>query len=60
MSLFEDLHSSFWMDDDDWDDDFLVDNSHQERKGGMDFGELIKLSARRRSQMFHFWHLLKS
>ena len=37
------------MDDDGWDDDFLVDNSHQERKGGLDFGELIKLSARRRA-----------
>jgi hypothetical protein len=49
MSLLKDLHSSFWMDDDGWDDDFLVDNSHQERKGGMDFGELIKLSARRRA-----------
>ena len=49
MSLLKDLHSSFWMDDDGWDDDFLVDNSHQERKGGLDFGELIKLSARRRA-----------
>lgn len=49
MSLLKDLHSSFWMDDDGWDDDFLLDNSHQERKGGLDFGELIKLSARRRA-----------
>ena len=36
MSLLKDLHSSFWMDDDGLDDDdFLVDNSHQERKGGL-------------------------
>ena len=48
MSLLKDLHSSFWLDDE-YEDDFLVDNSHQERKGGMDFGELIKLSARRRA-----------
>ena len=48
MSLLKDLHSSFWLDDE-YEDDFLVDNSHQERKGGMDFGQLIKLSARRRA-----------
>ena len=49
MSLLKDLHSSFWMDDDGWDDSFLVDNSNQERKGGLDYGQLIKLSARRRA-----------
>ena len=37
------------MDDDGWDDDFLVDTSNQERKGGLNYGELIKLSARRRA-----------
>ena len=49
MSSVKDLHSSFWMEEDDWDDDFLVDNSHQERKGGLNYSELIKLSARRRA-----------
>ena len=49
MNSVKDLHSSFWMDEDDWDDDFLVDNSHQERKGGLNYSELIKLSARRRA-----------
>lgn len=50
MSLLKDLHSSFWMDDDGLDDDdFLVDNSHQERKGGLNYGDLIKLTARRRA-----------
>ena len=48
MSLFESLHSSFWLDDD-YDDDFLTDNSHQERKGGLNYGDLIKLSQRRRA-----------
>ena len=49
MSSVKDLHSSFWMEEDEWDDDFLVDNSHQERKGGLNYSELIKLSARRRA-----------
>lgn len=50
MSLLKDLHSSFWMDDDGLDDDdFLVDNSHQERKGGLNYGDLIKLTSRRRA-----------
>ena len=49
MSLLKDLHSSFWMDDDGWDDSFLIDNSDQERKGGLDYGQLIKLTARRRA-----------
>ena len=50
MSLLKDLHSSFWMDDDGLDDDdFLVDNSNQERKGGLNYGDLIKLTARRRA-----------
>ena len=44
MSSVKDLHSSFWMEEDEWDDDFLVDNSHQERKGGLNYSELIKLS----------------
>ena len=38
------------MDDDGLDDDdFLVDNSHQERKGGLNYGDLIKLTSRRRA-----------
>ena len=38
------------MDDDGLDDDdFLVDNSHQERKGGLTYGDLIKLTSRRRA-----------
>ena len=49
MNSVKDLHSSFWMDEDDWDDEFLMDNSHQERKGGLNYSELIKLSARRRA-----------
>ena len=49
MSSVKDLHSSFWMEEDEWDDDFLVDNSHQERKGGLNYSELITLSARRRA-----------
>ena len=45
MSLLKDLHSSFWLDEDEFeDDDLLVDGSHQVRKGGISYGDLIKLS----------------
>lgn len=50
MSLLKDLHSSFWLDEDEFeDDDLLVDGSHQVRKGGISYGDLIKLSGRRRA-----------
>ena len=46
MSLHS-LHSSFWMDD--YEDDFSFGEDTQERQGGLNFGDLIKLSQRRRA-----------
>ena len=46
MSL-QSLHSSFWMDD--YEDDFSFGEDTQERQGGLNFGDLIKLSQRRRA-----------
>lgn len=50
MSLLKDLHSSFWLDEDEFeDDDLLLGDSQQVRKGGISYGDLIKLSGRRRA-----------